>query len=338
MPQHVALLARTRGSAPLDAVERVHYGSVVVVDRHGAIIASAGDAEALNFTRSTLKPLQALPFVEDDGLARLGFGSQELAMMCASHSGEAIHLRLVQSMLERAGASAADLQCGCHPPRYFAATATPVPAGLAPTPLTHNCSGKHAGFLAYCRMHGHDRRSYLDPQSPLQTRIRNTVQRFAPGEALASGIDGCSAPNFALPLRRLAQAYGAIASGEAPELRALFYAMTRHPDLVSGTARTDLALMRTGGGDWVSKIGADGLQAIGVRSLSLGIAIRVADGDPDAVHALTADVLHQLGLLDDPAATPLAARFRPPLRNARGTITGHTRALFSLPRVVAGAR
>src|SRR5262249_50504315 len=155
------------------------------------------------------------------------------------------------------GARESDLQCGCQTPSYFTATDTTPPAGARWNQLNHNCSGKHSGFLAYCRMFGHPLKNYLEPDSALQTRIRNVVQSFAGTDPVGTGIDGCSAPNFALPLSRLALAFASIAVGATPELAALAFAMTRHPDLVSGTARTDLALMQTGKGDWVSKVGAD---------------------------------------------------------------------------------
>ncbi|MGB3428058.1 MAG: asparaginase, partial [Burkholderiaceae bacterium] len=183
---------------------------------------------------------------------------------------------------------------------------------------------------AYCRMHGHPFETYLEPGHPLQQRIRTTVARFGNGEGLAWGIDGCSAPNCAMPLKRLAQTYARIATGDTPELAALFFAMTRHPDLVSGTRRMDLAIMQTGGGDWVSKAGADGMQAIGVRSKGLGIAIRIADGNPRALHAATVAALEQLGVLDDPSGTPLAIYDCPPIRNYRGIETGGVVPVFKL--------
>jgi L-asparaginase II len=346
-PAHRPLLATTRGVAdraaslrgddPLDGrdtVESVHHGSVAIVDLRGTLVAGLGDPDGLNFSRSTLKPLQALPFVEDGGLARFGFGSHELALMCASHNGETVHTALAQSILDRAGARVADLQCGAHPPRYFEATGSATPPGFSVSALHHNCSGKHSGFLAYCCLHGHARSTYLDPDAPLQVRVRNTVQRFAGGDALVAGTDGCSAPNFALPLRRLAHIYGRIAADPDPSLRAIFHAMTRHPDLVSGTARTDLALMQAGAGDWVCKVGADGLQALGIRSRGLGIAVRIAGADMRALHVATVEVLHQIGLLDEPLRSPLARHFRPAAYNARGIETGRYRPLFELPRLV----
>ena len=327
IPRHVPLVETTRGGT----TECVHYGSVAVVDADGRIVAAVGDPDSLNFTRSALKPLQALPFLEDGGMQHYGFGSQELALMCASHSGEAMHVQLAQRILERAGLTDTALQCGCHPPSYFATTGTFAPAGTW-GPLFHNCSGKHAGFLAWCQMQGAPTATYLESGHPLQQRIRVAAARAAQGDALAQGIDGCSAPNFAMPLKRLAQIYARLAGNDSPEMSAMFFAMTRHPDLVSGTARSDLALMQTGAGDWVSKVGADGMQAIGVRSKELGIAVRIADGNPRALHAATIEVLQQLGLLEDSSGTPLAVYDCPPIRNYRGVETGGVVPVLKLVR------
>jgi L-asparaginase II len=322
----VPLLATTRGRT----IECVHYGTIAVSDQAGNLVASAGDVQALNFARSALKPLQALPFVEDEGPARFGFGSHEVALMCASHSGEAIHVRIVKRMLARIDSNESDLQCGCHPPLYYGATGVPVPPHARFGPLQHNCSGKHAGFLAYCRLYGHRLTDYLAPESPLQVRIRNTVQQFAGTSPIETGIDGCSAPNYALPLVRLAQAYARLAGGEGRVLATLRYAMSRHPDLVSGTARIDLALAQAGGGDWIAKAGADGVQAIGVGSLGLGIAVRIADGNARALHTVTTEVLHRMGLLPNPADTPLGRTFRPPLTNYSGQTVGSLQPVFEL--------
>jgi L-asparaginase II len=331
IPEHAPLVVTTRGGR----VECVHSGSIAVVDAQGRLLAGAGEPHGLNFARSSLKPLQALAFVEDGGLPHWGFGSRELALMCASHGGEPVHVEIVSRILERIDAGEADLQCGCHVPSYYANTGTPVPPGVKWSALHHNCSGKHSGFLAFCRMHGQPLEGYLDPQAPLQKRIRETVRRFAGGGEIAMGIDGCSAPNYALPLSVLGHAFCRLALGEGPELATIVDAMRSHPELVSGTARFDLALMRTGAGDWVSKSGADGVQAIGIRSRGIGIAVRIADGNPRAVRAATVAVLQRLGLLDDVAGTPLAPLVERDIRNYRGKAVGRIETVFELPRVHA---
>lgn len=328
-PEHVPLVRTTRGGFP----ECVHAGSIAVVDADGRLIAGVGDAHGLNFTRSALKPLQALGFVADGGMEHFGFDSQMLALMCASHGGEAMHVAVVQRMLERIGASERDLRCGCHPPSYYTHTSTCPPPGARFSQLHHNCSGKHAGFLAWCRMHRQPLARYLDLDSPLQQQVRANVERFAGSRDLPMGIDGCSAPNYAMPLSSLAHAFCRLALGETAELAALAYAMKRHPDLVSGTRRSDLMLMLAGGGDWVSKVGADGVQVIGIGSRGVGIAIRIADGNRRALHIATLAALQQLGLIDRAAGTPLAPLDEGTIRNYRGIAVGTVEPLFSLPRL-----
>jgi|SRR5882672_1844678 len=333
LPRHVPLVVTTRGELP----ELVHVGSVAVVDERGALLHGVGDPRALNFTRSALKPLQALSLVEDDGIARLGFTSHELALMCASHNGEAIHVDIARRMLARIDAREDDLQCGRHTPYFYAATETaPPPARWGS--LFHNCSGKHCGFLASSRLHGESLRNYLDRDAPVQRRIAAVVHDLAGGDALAVGTDGCSAPNYAMPLTRLAQLFWRLAAGASPALAAISYAMTRHPDIVSGAGRIDLALMRTGQmnqsheqqGDWVSKVGADGVQAIGIKSRGMGIAIRIADGNARALHVATVAVLEQLDLLPSVQNTLLARFARPPVRNLAGVEVGRVEPIFSL--------
>jgi L-asparaginase II len=327
IPAHVPLAVTTRGGR----VEGVHYGSIAVVDVDGKLVAGIGDPDSLNFTRSSLKPLQAYPFVQDGGIARFGFTTRELALMCASHSGEPMHVEVVSRILERIGAAPSDLQCGCHPPMFYSATGKAPPEGGQWSPLQHNCSGKHSGFLAYCRLHGLPLGNYLDPEAPLQQRIREAVHGLLCPADMAMGIDGCSAPNYALPLTSLALAFCRLGQGGTPELDAIGNAMRAHPELVSGTSRFDLALMTTGAGDWVSKSGAQGMQAIGIRSRGLGIAVRLADGNPGALRTATVAVLQALGVLERIDGTPLAPLVPGPIRNYRGTTVGDVRAAFKLP-------
>jgi len=331
LPAHVPLVTVTRGGFP----ELVHVGSIAVVDRAGKLVAGVGDPQGVNFTRSSLKPFQAVPFLDDGGMDRYGFGSQELALMCASHSGEAVHVGVVRGMLERLDTDASALQCGRHAPYFYGATDQAPPANATWSTLHHNCSGKHCGFLACCRLHGEALGNYLDPDANVQQRFRKSLAAQVGSDALVRGTDGCSAPNYALPLAQLARMFARLACDDTAALAALRYAMTRHPDLVSGTGRTDLALMQAGRGDWVSKIGADGVQAIGIRSKGIGIAIRIADGNPRALHAATVEALQQLGLLDDAAGTPLARYARPALRNSRGLDVGRVEPVFALPRLHA---
>lgn len=336
----VPLVATTRGyPATGYPVENIHYGSVAVVDVSGRLLWSAGDPDFMTFTRSALKPFQALPFVLDGGPARFGLTRDELALLCASHSGEDKHVAMVESILDKIGLDESHLECGCATPLYYDAVGLPAPIERRWRTVHHNCSGKHSGFLAWCRLHGVPAAGYVDPRHPLQQAIRATLAEAVQinEDKLPTGIDGCSAPNYAMPLARLAHLYARLAQGGrdarlGSALGDLFDAMTARPDLVSGEARTDLAWMTAGGGDWVAKIGADAVQAIGIRSAGIGIAIKVADGAVRALHPTTYSVLEQIGLLDATRRDHLEPYRSATLRNARGNVAGDVRAVFTLRR------
>jgi L-asparaginase II len=329
---HVPLARVTRG----DATDSIHYGSVAVVDRDGRLIYAAGDPRYLTTTRSALKPLQALPFVAGGGVERFGYSLPQVALLCASHSGEPRHVEAVADMLTRADGRPDQLQCGVHPPLFYTAREELPPAGVAFTTLQHNCSGKHAGMLAWCQHCGAAVDSYLAFDHPLQQAIRQAVAHLT-GVAerdLVAGIDGCSAPNYAVPLDRLAHAFARLAAGRedarygaAPSRLAT--AMSTHPEMVSGERRNDLVLMRAGRGNWVTKVGAEGVQALGIRSKGWGIALKVVDGNARGLHPATVSVLDQLGLLDSAQRAELAAWGAPEIRNYRGFVTGRV-----LPAVV----
>jgi len=331
---HVPLAAVTRGAV----VESIHLGSIAVVDRRGRLQHAAGDPAFLTMTRSALKPLQAMPFVAAGGVERFGYSTAQVALMCASHSGEPRHVEAVADMLARAGNAAGDLKCGTHVPGFYERRGE-VPPPPPYSPLAHNCSGKHSGMLAYCVHCGLPKDSYLAFEHPLQRAIRRAVAHFTstPEADLVGAIDGCSAPNYAVPLAGLALAYARLAAqeddaeyGRAP--RALADAMTAHPEMVSGEGRSDLALMRAGRGDWVAKIGAEGVQAIGLRSAGVGIAIKVADGNKRALRPIVAAVLDQLGLLDTDRRAELRDWVAPVIRNYRGIATGDLRSMVVLDK------
>ncbi len=330
----VPLLDTLRGGT----LECMHYGAIAVCDPQGQVVAQAGDPHWVTFPRSAIKPFQALPFVQSGGPRQLGFTPSNLALMCASHSGEPMHVAQVDDMLGKAGVGYKQLQCGCHVP-FFADLGiehTPAPGSF--DERNHNCSGKHTGFLAYCKLHGLPTDTYLEPAHPLQQAIRDTMARVTgmQPEDLRMGTDGCSAPAFAMPLSALARGYARFASGAGDgefgeSFVALGDAMRGHPDLVSGTGRLDQDLMRAGKGDWISKAGADGVQVVASRSRRQAVAVKVIDGSKQAVSAAAVHALDQLGWLDDAQRQALRSWRAEAILSIRGDQqVGERRAVFAL--------
>lgn len=333
------LAVTTRGGI----AESVHHGSIAIVDLAGRVLYAAGDPQRVTFARSTLKPFQALPFVAAGGIERFGLSGPETALLCASHSGEPRHVEAAASILLGAGNSVDDLRCGTQAPGFYEVRGE-VPPQPPYSPLAHNCSGKHAGMLAHCVACGYAKASYLEPTHPLQREIRDAVAAMTgmTEAGMPAGIDGCSLPNYAVPLDRLALAYARLAAGEHRDpygkaLVALASAMAAHPEMVSGEGRSDLVLARAGGGDWLPKIGAEAVQAIGLRERGVGIAIKLDDGARRALLPVTIAALEQAGYLDGDARQMLAPHARPPVRNGRGLVTGDLRAVFVLDRPTRGS-
>jgi L-asparaginase II len=333
MPHLVPLVETLRGGTR----ENVHFGALAVADADGRVLARAGDAHWITFTRSTLKPLQALPFVNAGGLQHFGLNDAHLALLCASHSGETMHVEQVDQILAKTGIGVQQLQCGCHVPYYADLGAWPPPAPGSYDQRHHNCSGKHCGFLAYCVQHDMPLETYLDPAHALQQAIRAAVAETVglQEHQLAMGIDGCSAPNYAMPLANLATGFARLASGAraahfGESFVAIADAMTAHPELVSGTGRNDLAFMQAGAGDWVTKAGADGVQVVASRSRGEALAIKIADGNKLALHAATVAALDQLGWLDEAQRTALRPWRNETVASVRGAAVGERKAVFSL--------
>lgn len=334
LPKHVPVAVSTRGGYP----ENVFYGSLAVVDRSGNLLASVGDVDAPIFTRSALKPFQALPLVANPRFSEYGLTAKEIALLCSSHNGEAIHADTAKRLLAKIGLTDSALQCGNHAPYWYQWNDQKPEEGKRWSSYFHNCSGKHSGMLLQAKLLSAATDTYLEPENAVQQRIRDAVA-YATGASDAAsmpwGIDGCSAPNFAVPLKGLARAFAWLSSagddaryGAAP--RVLFEAMAAHPEMVSGEGRNDLALATAGRGDWATKVGADGVQTLASRSRGLGIAAKISDGNGRALMVAFCNALEQLDMLDDQARAVLAPWAGASIKSVRGIEVGRVQPHLQL--------
>jgi L-asparaginase II len=322
-------------------VESAHRGSLAVADDTGRLHAACGDPEIAVFARSAAKPFQALPLLAAGGERRFRLDDAAIALMCASHGGEAAHVRLARDLLRRGGFRPDDLQCGAHAPMHEASARELVRRGETPTVLHNNCSGKHAGLLLACRILELDPADYTNASHPLQRKIRALLARYAriPESRISVAVDGCSLPVFRLPLAALATAYASLFSARARDEDAalasararIVRAMLRRPDMVAGTGRFTTAFIAAGKGRWIGKEGAEGVYAValraeGARGRPLGLVYKIEDGSARPRDAVTLAALERLGRLPLDVRRTLASYAEPVVVNARGCEVGRIEA------------
>ena len=316
-------------------VESVHHVAACAAAADGTIVCKVGTVETPVFLRSSAKPFIAAASVRRGVLERFGFGERELAVMCASHNGEPDHADLVASMLERIGASEADLRCGVQAPAYEPAADALAARGEKPSQLHHNCSGKHAGILALARVLDAPLDGYLEPDHPAQREILALCERMSDdafaGDTLA--VDGCGIPVYATTLHKAAVSFARFATlehcddADAAALARVASAMANEPWFVAGTGRFDTDLMRHSGGRIIAKAGAEAVHCDALLDAGLGVALKVIDGGRRAAAPATIALLDALHALEPGVLDALRPHARATVKNFTGRAVGEVAAL-----------
>jgi L-asparaginase II len=282
-----------------------------------------------------------LPLVMSGAADHFGFDDKQLAVMCSSHTGSDEHREVVLSNLVQAGNKPEDLQCGTHLPMYLALDKKTAENGEDRDPLRHNCSGKHSGFLALSRYLNKPVTEYINPESTVQILVKKAVADMCqyPVEQVEVGIDGCSAPVFAVPVKNLALGFKRLASGEvdtpemAQSVKRIYDAMTSHPFMVSGDKRLDYDIMRSFPGNVICKIGAEAIEGIGFADPPIGICVKIVDGNERALGPVIVKVFCQLGLIKKIDDFPCLLKYiEPEIKNYREIVTGHLVPEFKLKK------
>jgi len=325
-----------------ETVESLHRGHLIVVSGESETLFALGNPETVTFWRSSAKSFQAIPFLRNGVAEAFGFSEKEIALACGSHSGEEIHVRIAAKMLDKIGLSEADLRCGVHLPFDEKRAEEMIKSGEQPNQLHNNCSGKHAAMLAFAKHAGADLQTYDSLENPVQQAILDCVAEFSdvPKDEIKIGVDGCAAPNFALPIRAMALSFARLVlppksfDDETREAcRRIVSATISHPEMIGGTGRLDTMIMQAARGKLVSKVGAEGVYSAGVLpspqyKKGLGIAFKIEDGDDKRARAVVlVELLRQLEIFD----AETLKEFSPLLiKNRRGETVGEVAANFKI--------
>lgn len=320
-------------------IESFHRGSVAVCDVQGVVRLARGDVESPIFPRSALKPIQALPLLETGAAEAFAVSDAELALACASHNGEALHADTINRWLSRLDLSEEALACGAHWSLSESVARTMAQAGIQPSGVHNNCSGKHAGMLTIARHMGEEVEGYEAADHPVQVKVRDTISEMSGhdlGDAGAA-IDGCSVPAYAIPLAGLARAFAQLSHthdtrgvrGES--CQRLVSAMTSNPFMVAGTGRYCTNVIEAGKGNLLVKTGAEGVMAAALPELGVGVAVKIDDGARRAAEAAMAAVLLAVGGLPEESRNCLRNYTAAIVRNWHGQVVGAIRAASGFP-------
>jgi L-asparaginase II len=310
-------------------LESTHRGHAVICDQAGQVVQAWGDPARVIFPRSSCKMLQALPLLESGAADAAGLTDAHIALSCASHQGAALHVNMARQWLADLGLGEPDLRCGSHEPYDRTERDRLILDHEGPCQLHNNCSGKHSGFLT-TNKHLKGGAEYTEVDHPLQLAIKAATEEVTGETAAGYGIDGCSAPNFAMSVAGLARGMAAFASAnDAGSVRQramhrLTRSMAAYPELVAGEGRACTELMRAMGGRVAIKTGAEAVFVAIIPEKKLGIALKIEDGNGRASEAALVAILTHLGVLN--AADPAAQKRLPaPQVNCRGKTTGELR-------------
>jgi len=317
--------------------ESVHRVRLRVVRADGEVLLQAGDADAITFLRSAWKPIQALGIVSTGAAEAFGLEPHELAVCCASHHGQDIHLAAVRSVLAKAGLTEEHLGCGPHWPADAGSTAELRAAGAEPTDIHNNCSGKHAGMLVRCAHLGLPTDGYLDPSHPVQKLMIEDAARMCgvSPESFVIGVDGCTAPTWGVPLRSGALCWARLGAAATDDgtlrnaCRAVVDAMATNPVYIGGDRSADTRIMQVTAGRIVCKGGAEAAAGLCVPSEGIGLALKVEDGNSRGSWPVVVEALRLLGLLSETELAALSDIHHPTVRNCNQIVCGEVVPVIS---------
>ena len=310
-----------------DIVESQHRGAYAVSDAGGAVIAKAGAYQEAFFPRSAIKAFQCLPLIESGAAKAFNLNDEEIALCCASHGGEAEHVRVARSILAKAGIGETSYECGAHFPTTRSAANDLVRANQKPLAVHNNCSGKHAGMLALAKHLGVSLENYVLPEHPVQRAVADCLSRYCGFDVSKApcGIDGCSVPTWAVPMDKLAQGFAKLCDPANAAAQWIIRAARAHPFLIAGTGRFDTKIMQAVPRLFI-KVGAEGVFCGCIPHAGLGFALKCDDGATRGAEVAVAQMLAHLNVWTDAEKAELEALAREPLHNWRKLYVGELQA------------
>lgn len=319
-------------------IESVHRGSLAIVNSDGKLLHGLGDVDRPTYFHSSAKPLQGIASLDAGIVEKFGLDLKEVAIMISSHSGESEHIEVLGGLMKKIGIGTEALECGIADPIGSDVLRELYTAGRTISKLHCNCSGKHLGMLAACSAMGYSTKDYNQKNHPVQERVKRVITEFCgvPSERMADGIDGCTVPVYAVPLRNMALSFANLCNPDfldgkyKKSQNYILSAMTMYPEYMAGKRRLDTVLMKRYGSRVIGKVGAEGVYCAGLIGKATGIAIKIEDGSARATSPVILETLLQMGILNDEEVEGMKEFWKPSLFNNKGEVIGEIRPSFGL--------
>lgn len=324
-----------------DVLESFHRGVICIVDSDNHILYQQGDVKQVCFPRSALKFFQQIPLLCSGAIEHFGFTRKEIAIMCGSHNGEPTHVETVRSILNKIGLKEDDLQCGPQMPTLREDQYLLIKNDIKPQKIHNNCSGKHAGFLAYCVYNNLDIATYIQPTHALHQTILTVISDFHeyPVSLIKQGVDGCSAPIFSFPVYNQAIAYRQLVAPNKFDqsvqnaCKLMVDSIVEFPEMIAGKQRYCTDLMRLSKGELIGKTGADGVYSLGIVKQQLGVCIKIDDGKMGPQYNVAQAIVEKMQILSEADNATLHHYIANENKNFGGMVTGETKTVdLQLPQ------
>ncbi|MGM0444796.1 MAG: asparaginase [Bacillota bacterium] len=319
-------------------IESRHRGDISVTAPDGKLLYYHGDPDKITYLRSAAKPFQTLPVITSKAADHFNFTNKEIAVMCASHNGEDIHIKAVKSILEKINVSEDKLQCGIHDPYYKEASHKLYLSGEKPTEIHNNCSGKHAALLALCKYNNWDLDNYLDKDHPVQKLMLKTICDITETKKddILLGEDGCGVVVFGLSIKNMSLGFAKLANPEylsdkyKQAAERITESIKEYPEMIAGTKRFNTDLIDAMSGKLTGKMGAEGVFCLGLYNGGPGICVKIEDGNSRAIPPVIIEVLKNLGYLSKENTKKLKKYIKPEVKNHHKHKVGYIEQIITL--------
>lgn len=326
-----------------EIVESIHRGDIAVVDWEGKLMSYTGNAEKYTYMRSAAKPIQAMNVMISGADKEFNFSNEEIAIMCASHYAEKEHLRVVKQILDKIKLNKKHILAGKSKPLSKKVAFEYAWKNFEDNVLFNDCSGKHAGFLAVCRYMNYTYDDYVLEKHPVNQEVLEIISTMTGcgKDDISTGVDGCSLPVHAMPLRNMARGFANLANSQnlKPEFKAaasrVINAMVEYPFMIAGTDGFCTDLIANTNGKLIGKIGAEGIYCIGIKEKGIGIAVKIEDGLMDVLPPVVMKVLTEMEVLEEYELQALSKYSTMRNENDIGTVVGEIRPCFNLNTTIS---